>query len=518
MKKTDVIIIGSGVAALQLASQLNNDLDITILTKDNLETSNSSIAQGGVAASVGPDDSTESHFDDTMVAGCHFNDADTVRSIINQAPNLINGLLQIGCFFDKTSNNLLSLGREGAHSFNRILHAGGDQTGKFIVNSLKNDLGNTQTIEHALVYEVLVDESSNTCYGVKYKDKYNINRELHAQAIVLATGGAGQLYTYTSNGPFATGDGYILGYHAGATLTNLEFIQFHPTLLFRDGECKGLISEAVRGEGGILVNDYREKIMENFHPLADLAPRHIVSQKIYEHLQNGENIYLDVSSISDFEKKFPSITEMCRNNDISMKEGLLPVCPGAHFMIGGIKTTLKGQTSVNQLYAIGEVAHTGIHGANRLASNSLLEGLYMGKALADHINKRAPVNHEYFHNSSPKESSGLSYLPTLTELQEQMMRNVGIIRNHNQLQQMLNWLNSFTNFPLTIPSLDSSSKKEIERLFAYQLSYLITESALKRSESRGAHFRSDFPYERQQFSAIQSHFKKMRESNERVKA
>ncbi|WP_188206097.1 L-aspartate oxidase [Alkalibacillus aidingensis] len=498
MQHADVIIIGSGIAALQLASRLRNSLKVVIITKGKLNQNNSARAQGGVAAAIGRKDHFHAHSVDTLEAGRYINDYSAVEYLTIQAPDIIQDLLNKGCSFDYAQKNL-ALGKEGAHSHHRIVHAGGDQTGKHIVETLMNQLGDhTEVIENAFAYQLLVNEESNQCYGVKYKDDQDHHHELIGTHTVLATGGCGAIYSYTSNHPYSLGDGVALAYLAGATVSDLEFIQFHPTLLSVDEKGKGLISEAVRGEGAILVNSDQERFMEYVHPLKELAPRHVVSQAIYQQISRGKQVYLDISPIRNFHKRFPSITKMCNEAGVDMSRQLIPVTPGAHFMIGGINANLSGETTINNLYAIGEVANTRIHGANRLASNSLLEGLVMGRELAININhtkhtyrERLPkrvTNHN--HNTDT-----LVSLPSLSALREAMMENVGIVRTQEALSNQIKWLENCGVNKLTSAHFDQASLTLASKGFAYISAYLISQSAIQRQESRGAHYRRDFPLE-----------------------
>ncbi|WP_284036096.1 L-aspartate oxidase [Neobacillus sp. 114] len=492
MTKSDVVIIGSGIAALQLAVHLSENNNVRVLTKSKLRTANSYLAQGGIAAAIGPADHPEKHVEDTLEAGAFHNDPEAVREIIYEAPNLIQEISKV---FDRDSDGKLQLGMEGAHSEHRIVHAGGDATGKNVVEYLISKLKAHITVEEdTFAYELVINPVNNHCIGVKVKDSKG-NLKVHfASHIILATGGCGQLYRYTSNAQTVNGDGIALAYRAGADIIDMEFIQFHPTLLYVNGETKGLISEAVRGEGANLISVEGTPIMEGVHPLGDLAPRHIVSQTIYDYLKNGHKVFLDITNVRDFEVRFPTITELCENNGIHLTEGKIPVVPGSHFLMGGIKTDLIGRTSIQGLYAIGESACTGLHGANRLASNSLLEGLYHGKKLADWINK-APT--EIIPAISVTTKSRHTHkklkLPSIQQIKNSMMDQVGIVRNELALTNQKKWLEQFKIDELQ--TIDSFSKQELTKIFMLITAKLITESALKRTESRGGHFRSDYPIE-----------------------
>jgi L-aspartate oxidase len=489
----DVLILGSGIAALQLASFLNKVLNVRILTKDKIRSANSYLAQGGIAAAIGEHDHPAKHIADTFEAGRYHNNQEAVEDIIHAAPRLIKFISEQGSVFDKNQNGELLLGMEGAHSEKRIVHGGGDATGKNVVEFLISTLKENVTIEEdVFAYELLLN-SEKRCIGVKAKMPDGSIKHYYSRNTILATGGCGQLFTYTSNADTVSGDGIAMAYLAGAEVVDMEFIQFHPTLLYVNGETKGLISEAVRGEGAVLVTDDGTAIMEGVHPQKDLGPRHVVSQKIYEYLKKGFNVYLDISKIENFKQRFPSITAICEENGIPLSEGRIPVAPGSHFLMGGIKTDLSGRTSINGLYAIGEAACTGLHGANRLASNSLLEGLYMGEKLSSILNESVYEDTSWTEITGPFIPQEKVILPDLQEIKDTMMERVGIVRNHANLQNQKVWLDSFK--ASQINNLDCYSYEEMTTIFMLIIANLITEAALQRTESRGGHFRSDYPME-----------------------
>ncbi|MBS4204395.1 L-aspartate oxidase [Lederbergia citrea] len=494
MRANDVLIIGSGVAALQLATLISRDKNVRILTKSHITHANSYLAQGGIAAAIGVQDNASKHFADTLRAGRFHNHEESVREILNEAPTLIHDLAQQGEIFDKDQHGNILLGLEGAHSEKRIVHSGGDATGKNVIDYLISNLTeNIKVEENVFAYELIIDHQEKRCIGVKAKDDDGAIHFFYGDYVILATGGCGQLYPFTSNAETVTGDGIAMAYLAGADIVDMEFIQFHPTLLYKDGETKGLISEAVRGEGAILVTGEGSPIMEGVHPLKDLAPRHIVSQTIFDYIEKGHDIYLDIKSIKNFEKRFPTITANCRENGIHLSDGKIPIVPGSHFLMGGIKTDLIGRTSLHGLFAIGEAACTGLHGANRLASNSILEGLYQGKKLSQWINSHAesqPIR----ELSKPLQSilAKKVVLPNIQVLKDTMMKRVGIVRSKELLEKQKNWLQQLH---LNLTELDSYSIRDITSIFMYINAYLITEAALSRTESRGGHFRTDFPYE-----------------------
>ncbi len=496
MKKTDVIIIGSGIAALQLARHLQDHFYVMIITKDQLISSNSYLAQGGIAAPIGENDHVELHYKDTLKAGCYHQAEHIVKELIMDGKRVVTSLVKEGAPFDKKEDGSLSLGMEGAHSVNRILHSGGDQTGKYLVKHLVQTLTDkVEMIEGETVFELLKNKSGHCC-GVKTKNERNEIHHFFAPRIVLATGGIGSLYSSTSNHPSVTGDGMALAFLAGAKLSDLEFIQFHPTLLYLDGKTHGLISEAVRGEGAWLVNHLEERIMEGIDSSLELAPRHIVAERIFQERQAGREVFLDTSRIQDFTKKFPSITSLCMQHNIAIEEGKIPVSPGCHFIMGGVVTDDIGRTNVEGLYAIGEVACSGIHGANRLASNSLLEGLVYGERLANYFieNEKNTLSVDLTHLEQRKiENSVSSILFKTEELKKMMLKRVGIIRDEKGLRSHLEWLKAQS---LTFnENIEEYGLEEIKKYLMWVASLLVTQAALIRTESRGGHIRSDFPLE-----------------------
>ncbi|QHE53989.1 L-aspartate oxidase [Pontibacillus sp. HMF3514] len=499
MQKCDVLIIGSGVAALQLAGHLSKDLNVIVLTKSHLKHGNSSIAQGGVAAALGAHDHPHLHYTDTLEAGRHINNSLAVQDLTEAAPSVMRELIETGCEFDFGEDGSPLLGMEGSHQQHRIIHGGGDQTGKRLVDGLIKNVGsNVEVIENLFVYELLT-HNHEACYGAKGKDANGDIHTFFADHVVLSTGGCGQVYEITSNASTVTGDGLALAYRAGAEMIDMEFVQFHPTLLYVNGEAKGLVSEAVRGEGAQLVTSNGKRIMEGVHPLEDLAPRHVVSQTIFDYIQQGIDIFLDIHSISNFHKRFPTITKLCEQNGVPISERKIPVAPGCHFLMGGIKTDQVGRTNIKGLYAIGEVACTGVHGANRLASNSLLEGLVYGKRLAQSINHAKQEKRYTAPFLYKRKSSTLPHLPTMDDIQSSMMKHTGIVRTKEGLIQQREMLESYKIKELLEMDYDRLSINDITTVFMLITSWMITSSALERTESRGGHFRSDIPIERDEW-------------------
>ncbi|WP_433743402.1 L-aspartate oxidase [Falsibacillus pallidus] len=496
MKHADVIILGSGIAAMQLAKLLHSDYHVIIITKSLKNHCNSYMAQGGMAAAISPDDHYRLHYQDTLEAGRQHQDEKAVLKLVKDAPDIVCELMSIGVPLDRDSQGQIALGMEGAHSRRRIVHSGGDATGRRIMDAFFNSIpSNIEFIENEMAIQLILSQDG-VCRGVQTKNSKGDVNEFFGEHVVLATGGAGGLYHFTSNHPSVTGDGLALAFLAGAELSNLEFVQFHPTLLYVDGMAKGLVSEAVRGHGAVLRNRQGKAIMENVHPMKDLAPRHIVAQRIYEERKNGDEVFLDITMIKDFKLHFPSITSLCEREGIDLEMGLIPVAPGSHFLMGGISINDIGETSIPRLYAIGEVADSGVHGANRLASNSLLEGLAYGKRLAAHLNEFTGKN------AAPswrfKEKSGGSAhpeLPERSEIKRRMMEGAGIVRSKEGLEQLLTWLETFHIEEYLSRCYKNWDIEEISVAFMILSARLIVSSALMRTESRGGHLRADFPDE-----------------------
>ncbi|MBB6445891.1 L-aspartate oxidase [Bacillus benzoevorans] len=490
----NVIIIGSGIAALQLAKKLSRNLHVIVFTKSTLTVSNSYLAQGGIAVALSDSDNAEKHYHDTMEAGRYHNNSATVAMMTKEAPELIKELINEGCPFDRNENGEIKLGLEGAHSEKRIIHGGGDATGKTVIDFLQTQINHVTVMENMTVYELIISE--NRCVGVKVKGLDGHTIQAYAEHIVIATGGLGQIYSFTSSAETVTGDGLALAYRAGAELSDMEFVQFHPTLISANGKGVGLASEAVRGEGAKLVTEEGTYLMEGFHPYKDLSPRHVVSQEIYKALKEGHTVYLDISTIDNFVKKFPTVASICIEHGIDLASGRIPVVPGCHFLMGGIRTDLNAQTTIPGLYAIGEAACTGVHGANRLASNSLLEGLYFGNRLADFINENsAQMKKPERWLSEVKAAPPKRALPDIELLKSTMMERTGIARTKENLEKQLDFLKSFAAPQWVKADLEDLSIEELNEVFMLICSWLVTKAALKRTESRGGHLRLDYPNE-----------------------
>ncbi|MGS0933995.1 L-aspartate oxidase [Bacillus velezensis] len=487
MSEKTIIVIGSGTAALACASSFPPSYQVTVITKRNVTNSNSHYAQGGIAVSYAKDDSLESHVNDTLYAGCGHNDVTAVRHLLKSGQTMINRLIEGHFPFDTKSDGMFCLGREGAHSKRRILHAGGDATGRMLVEFLVRQLRDgIRIIEHESVVDLLIEHGR--CAGVAVKDASGAVSYRRADCVVLASGGCGSLYQYHTNDSAITGDGIALAFRAGAEITDMEFTQFHPTLLVKNGTVYGLISEAVRGEGGYLADRFGRRIMAGRHALEDLAPRDVVSRAIYEEMMKENPVFINCSRIADFKKRFPTITEICQTAGVDLESGI-PVAPGMHFLMGGVKADTWGKTSVPDLYAIGETACTGLHGANRLASNSLLEALASGQRCAEHI-IQTPLNGRY--KKTPKKFDVILEVPdtTLHVLQAKMTTGAGIVRQKENMQALASWLNNVSVRHINVKDI---TIEQAELSCLWKTAQLVVTSALIREESRGAHFRADFP-------------------------
>ncbi len=487
--KTDILIIGSGIASLQAARLLGQYFQVQIVTKSSVKMSSSYRAQGGIAAVTSPEDHTSFHIADTLTAGEHHHENKFVDVLINDGMTIIQQLLLEGLPIDRQENGEPALGLEGAHSHQRIIHAGGDRTGQVLIDYLLQHLSsNVHINSNEMAYDLLLN-TDGACIGVLTKSEKEIKRYF-AHHVILASGGAGALYSNTSNYATNTGDGIALAYRAGAAISDMEFMQFHPSLLWCNGEAKGLVSEAVRGAGGIFVNAERQPIMEGVHPLLDLAPRHITAHTLYTKRASGHETFIDISNIQRFEVKFPTITKLCIENGIDIQDGLIPVAPGAHFLMGGVIADDKGRTSISHLYAVGEVACTGVHGANRLASNSLLEGITFGHKMAQFIIK-AGCKQTNFTPAVVNDYQSMPALFTKENLQQTMMRSLGIVRDPFDMQLLKEQLPSLQN--LRQVKVMDLNQQQLELYMMHIVASLMLHAAIMRTETRGAHIRNDKP-------------------------
>jgi len=514
MNHYDYIIVGSGIAGLYIALLAIKQGSVLILTKGSIEDCNTKYAQGGIAVAMGKDDSPELHFKDTMAAGDGLCDAAAVRILTEEGAECIADLIKFGVPFD-TLDGEITLTREAAHTTPRIIHAGGDATGEHIEISLSQKVRSVpiKVLEDCLASEILIE--GNRVKGVKALDcRTGLMEEYGCQFLILATGGTGRLFKYTTNSDVVTGDGIALAFEAGAEISDMEFFQFHPTVLRLPGVAPFLISEAVRGEGGILENVDGYRFMPDYTAEAELAPRDIVARSIvYEMRKTGsDRVFLDVTHLPPrlITTRFPHIYRFCRDHGLDITKGLIPVAPAAHYLMGGVKTNTWGETNISGLFAAGETACTGVHGANRLASNSLLESVVFGKRVVErttspcHSEEDIPSCHrEEQVSQSPEQSEGdeaisyslpdrhpLSHVPPLNlpNLQSLMWDKVGIIRSGESLAKAASILATWQR---SLPQSIDRPSYELNNLVL--CARLITEAALLREESRGAHFRTDFP-------------------------
>lgn len=509
-----VVIAGSGAAglyaALKISQQINLPEGVLLLTKSYLGNSNSLYAQGGIVGVLhqNPEDCVEKHVEDTLTAGAGLSDRSTVEYISEASDEVINDLIENGVDFDRNADGELTFTLEAAHSIRRILHAGGDATGRGITEALCREVRadeNIVVMENAVAAELLVD-SDQECKGViVYNELTGEHEIVYTSALVLATGGLGQLYKYTTNPDGATGDGIDLAYNAGAIIQDMEFVQFHPTALALSPESKDrfLISEAVRGEGARLINNHGMEFMSKYHDKRELAPRDIVTRAIYSEMNKEHkfNVFLNASMIDHMKlfKRFPTISKRCGECGIDISAKPIPVAPAAHYSMGGIKASVEGRTSIRGLYAIGECASTGLHGANRLASNSLLECVVCAYELADYLSfanlaipKKIDENIRRIIDiySQPLSEADYNIELLKANLKDFMWNNVGIIRSEENLLKARKEVENLKKaFKRTRKCLN---KEEYEYRNMLSVASLIIDSALSRKESRGAHCRSDY--------------------------
>jgi len=459
-----------------------------VLTKRSLFDSATAYAQGGIAAALGAGDSPALHRRDTLAAGAALCDAEAVEVLVKEGPARVRELQTAGAHFDLEPGGDFKLGREAAHSRRRIVHAHGDQTGAEVARALIDRVSGSPRIdvlERTRVLDLIV--SDDKCFGVR-ATVAGLSTEIIADATVLATGGCGQVYKYTTNPQVATGDGYAIAHRAGVRLADMEFVQFHPTALETPENPLALISEAVRGEGAVLLNDAGERFMLKKHRLAELAPRDVVAREIFRQREMGSRVWLDARRLgASFKKRFPGIFAVCRARGINPAKDLIPVIPAAHYMMGGIVTDLSGRSSLERLYACGEVSRTGVHGANRLASNSLLEGLVFAERVArDMITrpalKGAPRKKSW--EAPPLVDRGAAQVAA-DDVRSVMWEHAGIARTAKGLRECLTVLSAIEQ-RLPVGATEEANMVQTARLIA--------DAALLRKESRGGHYRSDFPH------------------------
>ena len=492
--RTRFLVVGSGVAGLHTAWRASAEGEVMVLTKRSLFDSATAYAQGGIAAALGAGDSPELHRQDTLAAGAALCDAAAVEVLVEEGPARVRELATAGAHFDLEPGGNFKLGREAAHSRRRIVHAHGDQTGAEVARTLIQRVKESekiQVMEKTRILELIVE--NGTCYGVRAAVAGKAV-DIIADATVLATGGCGQVYRYTTNPQVATGDGFAIAHRAGAKLADMEFVQFHPTALDTPENPLQLISEAVRGEGAVLVNEENERFMLKRHRLAELAPRDVVAREIFREKAGGRRVWLDARKLGKkFEKSFPGILAICRARGVDPVKDLIPVTPAAHYMMGGIVTDLRGRASLGCLYACGEVSRTGVHGANRLASNSLLEGLVFAERVArDMIEADKPGTAPRKKNwSVPVLRDRGAAQVAADEIRQIMWDYCGIDRTAKNLRLALDRL-AEVEFRLPDGATEEANM--------VQTSMLIADAALLRKESRGGHYRSDFPRAKRKWS------------------
>jgi L-aspartate oxidase len=493
--KTDFLVIGSGISGLNYSLKAAEHGEVTIVTKKKVMESNTNYAQGGIAAAMGPLDSYDQHIRDTLVTGDGLCDQEVVELVVKEAPGKIKELMNLGVKFNKEEDRL-SLTREGGHSTRRIVFVG-DSTGHAVERAFVSNVktrSNVYILEGYFAFDLIIE--NGRCHGAYCLNNHGQEFEaVHAKTTVIATGGLGQVYEKTSNPEIATGDGVAMAYRAGTEIEDIEFIQFHPTILDKEETEPFLISEVVRGEGGILRNSEGTPFMEKYHKMKDLAPRDTVTRAIVAELQKG-SVFLDltVKKKKFLEERFPTIYNRLREYGISMHKDLIPIIPAAHYACGGVKTDPNGRTNIESLYAIGEVSRTGLHGANRLASNSLLGCLVFSLRAAEvsakeaerrkNVQKKIPE----FRISDPGEpEEGLR-----GRLRSLMWKKVGVIRNGTTLQEAMRELRKIDKEGTRL-TREGINERRIELRNITTVAELITKAALIRTESRGTHYRTDYP-------------------------
>jgi L-aspartate oxidase len=493
--KTDFLVIGSGISGLNYSLKAAEYGDVTIVTKKKVMESNTNYAQGGIAAALDPLDSCDQHIRDTLTTGDGLCKKEVVELVVKEAPRKIKDLIKLGVKFNKEEENL-SLAREGGHSTRRIVFVG-DATGHAVEQAFVSNVktrSNIEILEGYFALDLIL--KNGRCNGAHCLNIYDQEFEpVFAKGTVLATGGLGQIYEKTSNPEIATGDGVAMAYKAGAEIADIEFIQFHPTILDKEGPEPFLISEVVRGEGGVLRNSDRLPFMEKYHNMRDLAPRDIVTRAIIAELENGP-VFLDLTAQKKqfLENRFPTIYNRLLEYGISMHKDLIPIIPAAHYACGGVNTDINGRTNIEGLYAIGEVSCTGLHGANRLASNSLLGCLVFSLRAAEASAKEAKrrrINAQKMpelklSDTGEQEEALKKRLRSLT------WKKIGVIRNNETLQEAIRELREIDKIGNRL-TRDGLNEQRIELRNMTIVSELIAKAALIRTESRGTHYRTDYP-------------------------
>jgi L-aspartate oxidase len=503
---TDCLVIGGGVGGLRAAVEAASAGDVLVVTKDAVRESNTFYAQGGIAAVLGPEDTFDSHIEDTLATGCGLCDREVVRRVVEEGPARVLELLDWGAKFDTVDTadgKRLAFGREGGHSANRIIHAMGDSTGREIALTLHAKARGhprVRLMENTFAVDLLTVDGE--CVGALVSPRADELLVIHARHTVLATGGCGQLWRETTNPRVATGDGHAMAYRAGAVMRDMEMVQFHPTTLYVAGATRALITEAVRGEGGRLVDRTGRRFMPDYHPQAELAPRDVVSRAIVKQMEKtgATHVFLDMTHLGPAVRdRFPGITKLCEGFGLDITRDRIPVRPSAHYMIGGAAVDEAGRTGIRNLWACGEVTRSGLHGANRLASNSLLEGLVFGQAagaaiaadLRDHGPNGDTDKARRIRFSPPASArTELDVSDVRTSLRSLMTRNVGIERNEARLAETEEIIEFWCRYVLD-KVFTTPEGWELQNMLT--VARLVAHSARQRTETRGVHYRSDHP-------------------------
>jgi L-aspartate oxidase len=495
----DFLVIGSGIAGLRAAISLAETGDVVMLTKADPRESNTGYAQGGIAAAVGPDDSPDLHFADTIAAGDGLCVDNAVRVLVDDGPKYVRQLIEWGVGFDRDPTGNPALGREAAHSVRRVLHARdtpGREIGRVLWQKVQSH-PRVRVFDDALAMSLTTRDGE--CRGAVFVDRDGRVDRVDAARTLIATGGAGQVFRETTNPAIATGDGIAMAFEAGARVADLEFIQFHPTALNVEGAPRFLLSEALRGEGAWLVNAAGERFVHRYESAGDLASRDLVARAIVREVERtGAPVFLSMAHLDHeyVRRRFPAITEACRRVGLDLATDRIPVSPAAHYVMGGIETDLDGRTSIAGLFAAGEAACTGVHGANRLASNSLLEGLVFGARAAAAM--AGPIRPTGFFavvgEPVPLQTDCSAGAPVAHAVRDLMWRHAGLLRSRETLEGLVARLSSWRGF-LTHTRPESAADRDFRRLSSLvTVSVLIARAALRREESRGGHFRTDFPH------------------------
>jgi L-aspartate oxidase len=492
--QADYVIVGAGIAGLRAAIGLSEAASVLVITKEQLGESNTSYAQGGIAVAMGGDEDVSLHLEDTLQAGDGLVNREAAKVLVEEGPLRVEELLQWGTGFDRHNGELM-LTREGAHSRNRILHANGDATGAEIGRALlahARAVKDIALLEWTMCVDLVV--RGGEVVGLTVLDREGKLHTIQARSVLLASGGAGQVYSDTTNPFVATGDGIAMAYRAGAEVSDMEFYQFHPTALSLPGVPRFLLSEALRGEGAYLRNASGARFMEHYHSLLELAPRDVVARAITREGIDADGnhlpVYLDMRHVQgiDLCKRFPGISAFLSQHGLDLSRDLIPVRPAAHYLMGGVRTDVDGKTSLKRLYAAGEAACTGVHGANRLASNSLLEGLVFGARAAESMRAESELaSYTVSASEALVQRADLSG-NLLEELQQAMWQKAGLLRDASGLREAQSDLkNICTQLPM------DASRASLELRNLHTIGELVVEAALAREESRGAHYRNDFP-------------------------